>query len=139
MPNRSLNTAAILLTLSFALSACQSTPEDERPLLMVSASQNEALIEVMTDVLNQAAERQSGGAFVGWNSLNGMLMSEDPRIRSILDEAQWDNYDTYQRDYLTDQLFSFVDRGRPKGFSPNDRGGGYSQPIPGITFSSPGM
>ena len=48
-----------------------------------------------------------------------------------LDEAQWDNYDTYQRDHLTDQLFSFVDRGRPNGnIGPNGRGGGYSQPSP---------
>jgi hypothetical protein len=131
MPTRSLSTAVIFLALSFALPACQSTPEDERPPFTVSFSQNEALIDVMKDVLNQVAERRSDGVFIGWGSLNSMLVSEDPRIRSILDEAQWDNYDTYQRDHLTDQLFSFVDRGRPNGnFSPNGRGGGDSQPTP---------
>jgi hypothetical protein len=135
MSPRSL-TAIIFVTLSFALSACQGAPQPERPPFSVSVSQNEALIDVMTDVLTEAAERRADGAFVSWNSLSGMLVSEDTRVQSILDEEQWENYDTYQREYLTDQLFALVDRRR---FSYSNGGTGYSQPMPGITFSSPGM
>ena len=126
----------LFLLASLILTACQGTPQAERPPFPVTVSQNEMLIDVMTDVLSDATERRADGTYVGWNALNGMLVGEDTRVQSILDEEQWENYDTHQRDYLTDQLFSLVERRR---FSDGNGRSGYSPPMPGITFSSPGM
>ena len=89
-----------LVCLLFLVTGCQSSPQ-----LMLTSGQQQELAGIATYVTQEAKAMQKDNMRVNRKTIDRLLAQQDTAVMSMLDDEQWQLYDTGYRDRLASKIY----------------------------------